>query len=38
VFDGVLYHFLCRLLKDNVSHIHANAFRLTKMFMRARKN
>jgi hypothetical protein len=30
VFDGVLYHFSCRLVEDNVSHLHANAFHQTK--------
>jgi hypothetical protein len=26
VCDGVLYHISCRLVKDNVSHLYANAF------------
>jgi hypothetical protein len=38
VFDGVLYHFSCRLVEHNVSHLQANAFHETKMFLRAREN
>jgi hypothetical protein len=38
VFDGTLYHFLSRLVRDNVSHFQANAFRQTKMVLRARDN
>jgi hypothetical protein len=38
VFDGVLYHFPCSLVEDNVSHLYANVFRQIKMFLRARKN
>jgi hypothetical protein len=36
VFDGVLYHFLRGLVEDSVSHLYANVFRQTKMFLRAR--
>jgi hypothetical protein len=38
MFDGVLYHFSRRLVEDNVSHLHANAFRQTKMIMRVKEN
>jgi hypothetical protein len=37
VIDGILYHFLHRLVEDNVSRIQANNFRQTKMFLRARE-
>jgi hypothetical protein len=30
VFDGVLYHFSCSLVEDNVSHLYANIFCQTK--------
>jgi hypothetical protein len=38
MFDGVLYHFLRRLVDDNISTLQANAFRQTKMFLHAREN
>jgi hypothetical protein len=38
VFDGILYHFSRCLVEDNVSHLHANAFHQTKMFLRATEN
>jgi hypothetical protein len=38
VFDGVLYHFLCSLVTNNVSHFYANAFRQMKMFLCAKEN
>jgi hypothetical protein len=38
IFDGILYHFSRRLIKDNVGHLYANAFHQTKMFMRTREN
>jgi hypothetical protein len=38
VFDGILYHFACGLVEDNVSHLHANVFCQTKMFLCAREN
>jgi hypothetical protein len=38
VIDGVLYHFSCHLVEDNVSCLQANTFRQTKMAMRAREN
>jgi hypothetical protein len=38
VFDGILYHFLCYLLKDNVSHLQANTFHQTKMALCVRQN
>jgi hypothetical protein len=38
LFGGILYHFSHRLVKYSVSHLHANAFRQTKMIMRAREN
>jgi hypothetical protein len=38
VIDGVLYHFLCHLVEDNVSHLHANALRQTKMILHIREN
>jgi hypothetical protein len=38
VFDGVLYHFPHGLVEDNVSHLYANIFRQTKMFLQAREN
>jgi hypothetical protein len=37
MFDSVLYHFSRHLVKDNVSHLQANAFRQAKMFMCARE-
>jgi hypothetical protein len=30
VLDGILCQFSPRLIKDSVSHLHANAFRQTK--------
>jgi hypothetical protein len=33
VFDDILYHFPSSLVKDNVSHLYANVFHQTKMFM-----
>jgi hypothetical protein len=38
VFDGILYHFSCHLVEDNVSHLYTNVFRQTKMLLRAREN
>jgi hypothetical protein len=38
VYDGVLYHISYRLVKDNVSHLYANAFCQTKIFLRAKEN
>jgi hypothetical protein len=38
MFDSILYHFMCSLVEDNVSHVFANAFRQTKIFLRAREN
>jgi hypothetical protein len=38
VFDAVLYHFLRCLVEGNVSHLYANTFRQTKMFLHAREN
>jgi hypothetical protein len=38
VFDNVLYHFLCGLVEDNVSHLYANVFHQMKMFLHAREN
>jgi hypothetical protein len=38
MFDGILYHFTCGLVKDNISHFYANVFHQTKMFLRAREN
>jgi hypothetical protein len=38
VFDDVLYHFLCGLVEDNVSHLYAIVFHQTKMFLRVREN
>jgi hypothetical protein len=38
VFDGILYHFSCGLVEDNVNHFYANAFRQMKIFMCAREN
>jgi hypothetical protein len=38
VFDGILYHFMHSLVKDNVSHFFANAFRQTKIFLHTREN
>jgi hypothetical protein len=32
MFDGVLYHFPCGLVEDNVSHLYTNVFHQTKMF------
>jgi hypothetical protein len=38
MFEGVLYHFSRHLVEDNVSRLHANAFRQIKMFLRVREN
>jgi hypothetical protein len=38
VFDGVLYHFSRGLIKDIVSHLYANTFCQTKMFLCVREN
>jgi hypothetical protein len=38
MFDSILYHFMCSLVEDNVSHVFANVFRQTKIFLRAREN
>jgi hypothetical protein len=38
VFDDVLYHFSRRLVEENFSRLHANAFHQTKMFLRAKEN
>jgi hypothetical protein len=38
MFDSVFYHFLRRLIEDNVSTLQANTFHLMKMFLRAREN
>jgi hypothetical protein len=38
VLDGILDHLTHNLVEDNVSHVFANAFRQTKMFLRGREN
>jgi hypothetical protein len=38
MFDGILYHFLCSLVENNVSHFYDNAFLQMKIFVRAREN
>jgi hypothetical protein len=38
MFDGILYHFSRRHVEDNVSRLQPNAFRQTKIFLRAREN
>jgi hypothetical protein len=38
MFDGVLYHFSCGLVEDNVTHLYANTLCQTKMFLCAREH
>jgi hypothetical protein len=38
MFDGILYHFPCSLVEDNVGHLYSNTFCQIKMFLRVREN
>jgi hypothetical protein len=38
IFDGVLYHFTCSLVEDNIRHFFSYAVHRIKMFLLAREN